>query len=288
MNELFRRRHLTCASLTGLHRVAYLEWGDPANDRVVVCVHSLTRCARDFDALARALLPEYRVVCVDLPGRGESDWLESPAEYIVPTYVNDVVTLIARLDVEQVDWVGTSLGGIVGMVLGARPGNPIRKLVVNDASPVIPAVALERFGTYLGTTPEFDSIQEAERYIRTLSAPFGAHSDAEWRFLTEHVVRPGDNGGFRMRYDPAIAVPYDAQRPFKDVDLWAFWDAITCRALVLRGAGSDVLGHDIAAQMTRRGPRAKLVEFPGIGHAPTLLHADQIAPVREFLLAPDQ
>jgi len=284
MTEPFRRRRVQCASPTGLHRVAYFEWGDPRNERVVVCVHGLSRCARDFDALALALAGDFRVVAVDLPGRGESDWLRQPLEYVVPTYVNDLVTLIARLDVESVSWVGTSLGAVTGMIIAAQPESPIRRFVVNDAGPVIAAVALERIGTYLGKAPTFASLEEAEAYVRAVSATFGPHTDAQWRTLTEHVVRPRPDGGFRMHYDPKIAEPYNAQRPFKDTDLWAVWDAITAPTLLLRGAESDLLTREVALEMARRGPRATLVEFEGVGHAPTLLAANQIAPIREFLL----
>jgi len=284
MTEPFRRRRVQCASPTGLHRVAYFEWGDPRNERVVVCVHGLSRCARDFDALALALAGDFRVVAVDLPGRGESDWLRQPLEYVVPTYVNDLVTLIARLDVESVSWVGTSLGAVTGMIIAAQPESPIRRFVVNDAGPVIAAVALERIGTYLGKAPTFASLEEAEAYVRAVSATFGPHTDAQWRTLTEHVVRPRPDGGFRMHYDPKIAEPYNAQRPFKDTDLWAVWDAITAPTLLLRGAESDLLTREVALEMARRGPRATLVEFEGVGHAPTLLSANQIAPIREFLL----
>ena len=284
MTEPFRRRRVQCASPTGLHRVAYFEWGDPRNERVVVCVHGLSRCARDFDALALALAGDFRVVAVDLPGRGESDWLRQPLEYVVPTYVNDLVTLIARLDVESVSWVGTSLGAVTGMIIAAQPESPIRRFVVNDAGPVISAVALERIGTYLGKAPTFASLEEAEAYVRAVSATFGPHTDAQWRTLTEHVVRPRPDGGFRMHYDPKIAEPYNAQRPFKDTDLWAVWDAITAPTLLLRGAESDLLTREVALEMARRGPRATLVEFEGVGHAPTLLSANQIAPIREFLL----
>lgn len=284
MTEPFRRRRLLCASPTGLHRIAYFEWGDPRNDRVVVCVHGLSRCARDFDALALALAGDFRVVAVDLPGRGESDWLKQPLEYVVPTYVNDLVTLIARLDVESVYWVGTSLGALTGMVIAAQPESPIRRYVANDFGPVITAVALERIGTYIGKAPTFASFAEAEAYVRAVSAPFGPHTDAQWRTLTEHVVRPLPDGGFRMHYDPKIAEPYNALRPFKDTDLWAAWDAVRAPTLLLRGAESDLLTHETALEMTRRGPKAELVEFPGVGHAPTLLTDAQIAPIREFLL----
>jgi pimeloyl-ACP methyl ester carboxylesterase len=285
MGEGFRRHALTAASASGLHRLSYVEWGDPANPRVLVCVHGLTRCARDFDALARALADRYRVVCPDMPGRGESGWLRNPLEYATPTYVNDVVTLVARLGVDAVDWVGTSMGGLIGMAFAALEGNPIRRLVLNEAGPLVAAAALERIGTYVGKAPDFPSIDAAEQYVRAVSAPFGPHTDAQWRFLTEHVVRRRPDGTYRVHYDPAIAVPFNAAAPHQDVDLWATWDAIRCPALVIRGELSDLLARQTVERMKTTGPRAQAVEIAGVGHAPTLMQPDQIAIVRDFLLA---
>jgi pimeloyl-ACP methyl ester carboxylesterase len=275
-----------CASPAGLHRIAYREWGDPANAQVLVCVHGLTRCARDFDRLAEALAGRYRVVCPDLAGRGDSDWLADPMSYVVPQYVADMVTLIARLDVERVDWLGTSLGGLVGMALAAQAGTPVARLVLNDAGPVISKASLERIGTYVGVSPPLPSIEAAEQLVRAVSAPFGPHTDAEWRFLTEIVVRRNADGSYRFHYDPRIAEPYRAHMPEKDLELWELYDAVSCPTLVIRGERSDLLSRETVAAMTDRGPKAKAVEIPGVGHAPTLLHDDQIAVVREFLLAP--
>jgi len=278
-----RLRRVQCASGAGLHHVAYREWGEADNAEVLVCVHGLTRCARDFDSLARALCARYRVVCVDVAGRGDSDWLADPMRYGVPQYVQDMVTLIARLDVERVLWVGTSMGALIGMALAALKGSPVAKLVLNDAGPVVAKAAIERIGQYLGANPVFPSIEAAEQVIRAVSAPFGPHTDAEWRFLTEVVLRRNADGTYRLHYDPRIAEAYRKQMPEKDVEMWPLWDAITCPALVIRGAQSDLLSKATAEEMARRGPKAKLVELPGIGHAPTLLHEDQIAIVREFL-----
>jgi pimeloyl-ACP methyl ester carboxylesterase len=266
-----------------LHRIAYREWGERSNPRVLVCVHGLTRCGRDFDALARALCAHYRVVCPDIAGRGESDWLPDPSLYALPQYVADMVTLVARLDVERVHWVGTSMGGLVGMALAALPGSPVERLVLNEAGPVIGKAALARIGAYLGAR-RFESFAEAERYIRAVAAPFGPHTDAEWRFLTEVVVRRNPDGSWRLHYDPAIAEAFRATPAEQDIDLWHLWDPIRCPVLVLRGAESDLLSRETCAAMAARGPRARIVEIAGVGHAPTLLHADQIALVRDFLL----
>ena len=279
-----RLGRVQCASGAGLHRMAYREWGDPANPAVLVCVHGLTRCARDFDSLARALCDRYRVVCPDVVGRGGSDWLANPMLYGYPQYVADMVTLIARLNVEQVHWVGTSMGGLIGMALASLPGSPIARMVLNEAGAVVAHAALERIGKYVGADPKFPSLEAAEQVVRVNAAPFGPHTDAEWRFLTEVVMRKQPDGSYRFHYDPKIAEPFRAGMPEGDLDLWPVWDAIRCPTLVIRGAQSDLLTRATAEEMTRRGPRAKLIELPGIGHAPTLMHADQVAIVRGYLL----
>jgi pimeloyl-ACP methyl ester carboxylesterase len=284
VNSEPRRRSVLCASPAGLHRMAYREWGDPRNRDVLVCVHGLTRSGQDFDELSRALRAQFRVVCPDIAGRRDSDRLADPRLYAWPQYVADMVTLIARLDVETVNWLGTSMGGFVGMALAAQTGSPVKRLVLNDAGPVIGKAALERIASYIGKNPVFATLGDAEQYIRTISAPFGPHSDAQWRTLTETWVRKQEDGSWRPHYDPRIAEAYRAAMPEKDLELWHIYDAVRCPTLLIRGETSDVLSRDTAAEMTRRGPKAKLVEIRGIGHAPTLLHADQIALVRDFLL----
>ena len=286
MKAVSRQRFLRCASPRGLHRIAYLEWGDPKNERVLVCVHGLTRCARDFDALAAALSEHYRVVCPDVAGRGDSEWLPEPMLYQLPQYLGDMVALIARLDVESVHWLGTSMGGLIGMALAAQSGTPVQKLVINDAGPVITKVSLERIATYVGMAPVFPDIAAAESYIRTINATFGPHTDAEWRFLTEVVLRKNADGSLRLHYDPRLAEPFRASLPEKDLELWPLWDAIHCPTLVLRGAQSDLLSPATAQAMTERGPRPRLVNFAGVGHAPTLIAPDQVQVVRDFLLSP--
>jgi pimeloyl-ACP methyl ester carboxylesterase len=251
---------------------------------VVICVHGLTRCARDFDFLARELAPRCRVVCPDLPGRGDSDWLANPLEYQLPVYLADLVALIARLDVETVSWVGTSLGGLIGMALAALPGSPVRRLVLNDAGPVLAASSLARIGAYVGKWPPLPTIEAAEAHLRAVHAPFGPHSDAEWRFLTEHVVRQNPDGSLRLHYDPALAAAFDARSSNEDQELWGLYDRIPCPTLVLRGERSDLLTRETAQQMSRRGPRAEVVEIAGVGHAPTLIHRAQIRVVADFLL----
>ncbi|MEO8144579.1 MAG: alpha/beta hydrolase [Betaproteobacteria bacterium] len=284
MKETSGQRFVQCASPKGLHRISYLEWGDPHNERVLMCVHALGRCARDFDSLAAALSDRYRVVCPDVAGRGDSDWLPDPMLYQLPQYLADMVTLIARLNVERVHWVGTSMGGLIGMALAAQPNTPVTRLVVNDAGPVITKVSLERIATYFGMAPSFPDIATADKYVRTVSASFGPHSDAEWRFLAEVVVRKNADGSLRLHYDPKIAEPFRASMPDKDLELWPLWDAIRCPTLVVHGAQSDLLTRATCDTMEQRGPKAKVVEIAGVGHAPTLMHDDQIRIVRDFLL----
>ena len=278
-----KQRTVQCLSPRGLHKIAYLEWGDPANDNVLVCAHGLTRCARDFDALAAAMADRYRVICPDTAGRGHSDWLADPMLYGIPQYVADMVTLIARLDVERVDWVGTSMGGLIGMALAAQPNSPIRRFVINDAGPVVTKVSLERIATYVGVAPLFPDFATAVQYIRAVSASFGPHTDDEWKFLTEVVVRKQPDGCYKMHYDPGLAEPFKRQMPEGDLELWPLYDAIRSPMLVLRGELSDLLRRETCEAMAQRGPKAKVVEIAGVGHAPTLMHADQVRIVRDFL-----
>ena len=266
----------------GFHRIHYTEWGDPANQRVLVCVHGLTRCARDFDDLAAALADDYRVLCPDVAGRGQSDWLTVKDDYNYPQYMADMNALIARSGAEQVDWVGTSMGGLIGMFLAAMPGSPIRKMVINDVGPFIPKAALQRIGTYVGQTTTFPSLEQIESFIRFIAASFGPLTDEQWRHLTIHSTRRLDSGEYTFRYDPGIAEHFKAIAD-EDVDLWPIWDAIRCPVLLLRGAQSDVLTREDAIAMTQRGPKPKLVEFPGIGHAPALMDDAQIHSVRDWL-----
>lgn len=279
-----RQHHVQCVDPHGLHRMAYTEWGEADNPRVLICVHGLTRNARDFDFIAAALQDRYRVVCPDVAGRGRSDRLRVADDYQLPVYVGDMVTLIARLGAEQVHWLGTSMGGLIGMALAAYPDTPITKLVLNDVGPLISAAAIRRIGEYVGKAPPFASVEEAETYLRTVSASFGPLSDAQWRHLAQHGVHERPGGGVELIYDPAIGEPFRKAMGDQDVSLWPIYDSMRCPTLVLRGAESDLLLRETAEQMTTRGPHARLVEVPGVGHAPMLMDAAQIDAVRTFLL----
>jgi pimeloyl-ACP methyl ester carboxylesterase len=285
-----RLRQVQCLGGRGLHRMAYWEWQREGGegDRVLVCVHGLARQGRDFDTLARALRSGYRVVCPDVVGRGESDRLADPSGYQIQGYAADMVTLLARLDAKTVHWVGTSMGGLIGMVLAALPGSPIERLVLNDVGPAIDAAGIARIGAYIGQPLTWESEDEAADYLLTISPGFGPHSREQWLDLTRPMLRrEGDR--FRLHYDPAIALALRAITPAAaaagEAALWAAYDAIRCPTLVLRGATSDVLSAATAAAMQERGPRAQLRELAGVGHAPTLVAPDQVALVREFLQA---
>ncbi|NRF70530.1 alpha/beta hydrolase [Aquincola sp. S2] len=272
-----------------LHRVAYWEWGDPANRRVLVCAHGLSRQGRDFDTLAAALADHYRVVAVDVVGRGQSDWLADPMGYSLPGYVADMVTLLARLDAETIDWVGTSMGGLIGLGVAALRHSPLRRLVLNDVGPSIQPASLQRIGTYLGQPAHWATLDEAADALWAISQGFGPHTREQWLELTKPQLKP-DGDGFKPHYDPAIAVPFKLITPEAakagEAMLWQAWDRLTLPTLLLRGADSDLLSHDTAVQMTQRGPRAQLIEFAGVGHAPLLQQPDQVQAVVDFLRSP--
>jgi pimeloyl-ACP methyl ester carboxylesterase len=262
----------------------YTEWGAHDNPRIVICVHGLSRNCRDFDALAQSLEQDFRVVCPDIVGRGKSDWLANKSGYVNAQYVADIATLIARLTADgprEILWVGTSMGGIIGMMLAALPDTPIRRLVLNDVGGIVPRAALARIVAYLGNDPRLASFKELEAYVRTIAASFGPLTDVQWEHLTRHNSKQHRDGQWGFNYDPGIAQPFQGIA-LTDVPLWQYYDAITCPTLLLRGADSDLLLKDTALAMTQRGPRAQLVEFPGVGHAPMLMSTDQIAAVGTF------
>jgi pimeloyl-ACP methyl ester carboxylesterase len=283
----FRTSWVRSISKQHFHRIAYTEWGDPESEKVALCVHGLSRQGRDFDVLAAALAARgYRVVCPDLAGRGASGWLAEADDYALPQYSVDMTTLLARIGVDRVDWVGTSLGGMIGTVLASLPDSPIRRLVINDIGPFVPRAALLRIGEYLRSAPvDFPDLAAAESYFREILAPFGQLTDEQWKHITTHSVIATPEGRFRLRYDRRIAESFRPGRVF-DVNLWSYWDAVTCPVLVLRGETSDLLLPETAAEMARRGPRAKVVEIAGCGHCPALMDEAQIDLVTSWLTSP--
>jgi pimeloyl-ACP methyl ester carboxylesterase len=265
------------------YRQAYVEWGAPETPNTLFCVHGLTRTGRDFDFIAAALEDSYRVLCPDVLGRGASDWSDNPEDYNLLQYVSDAMMVFARSGAASMDWLGTSMGGMIGMTLASMPGSPIRRLILNDIGPLVPKAAVERIGAYAGNDPRFESVEAVEDYYRTVHAPFGKLTDAQWRHMTVHNIRRHEDGSYGLAYDPKIAAAFKVE-PAVDIDMWDIWDRIDVPVLVLRGAESDLLPVEVAAEMTRRGPKAEIVEIPDCGHAPALMDPAQIAIVRDWLL----
>jgi len=298
------------SSPNGLHKMAYWQWGDPLARHVVICVHGLSRQGRDFDVLARTLVEcaadPVRVICPDVAGRGYSEWLIDPMLYQVPTYAADMLELLRALQPQTVDWVGTSMGGLIGMAVAGSLGAmqpqinqaqanghlndmdfKLQHLVLNDVGPVLQWQALKRIGSYLGKPVRFATVEQGADALGHISKGFGPHTPEQWLALTRPMLRPDGEGGFKMHYDPNIALPFAAMTPEStavgEAILWQLFDAIQAPTLLLRGMDSDLLSLETAQDMTRRGPRAKLVQFEGVGHAPTLIALDQLEAVIQFL-----
>jgi pimeloyl-ACP methyl ester carboxylesterase len=282
--------------------MAYWQWGNPKAAHVVLCVHGLSRQGRDFDVLASHLVEaaqgEIRVICPDVVGRGESDWLKDPMLYQIPTYAADMLALLAQLHAQAaittLDWFGTSMGGLIGLVVCGQPGLPlpvpVHKLVLNDVGPAIEWLSIVRIGTYLGVPITFDSVQQGADAMWAISKGFGPHTPEQWLALSRPMLRPVPDapGKLRLHYDPALAVPFkqasEASTLQGEKTLWQLYDNISAQTLLLRGADSDLLSPATAQAMGRRGPKARLVEFAGVGHAPTVVAANQLAAVADFLL----
>lgn len=281
------------------HRMAYWEWnatGNSAHPHVIVCVHGLSRQGRDFDVVARRLSQHARVICPDVVGRGRSDWLADAQGYQIPVYAADMLALLAQVHetgaIGTLDWVGTSMGGLIGLAVCGQPGlplpAPVRRMVLNDVGPAIEWQAVQRIGTYLGRNARFGTVQQAADALWQISQSFGPHTPHEWLALSRAMVRADADGGWVLHYDPAIALPFRAVTEETaragEALLWQLYDRIQSRVLLLRGAQSDLLSQETAQAMGRRGPQAQLVEFANVGHAPTLVAEDQVAVVEQFLL----
>lgn len=291
--------YVSCSNAAGAHRMAYWSWGEASAAHLVLCVHGLARQGRDFDVLAADMVARsphpLRVVCPDIVGRGKSDWLGDPSGYQLPTYATDILTLLGVLHVQapvtRLDWIGTSMGGLIGMIVGGQPGlplpAPLSRLVLNDVGPVIEWSALQRIGAYLGQPAHFADEAQAAAGLWAISASFGPHTPEQWLSLTIPMLKPHPQGGFGLHYDPAIAEPIrtiteDSVRQ-GEAAIWQLYDQISARTLLVRGQQSDLLSPYTARSMGLRGPRAKLVEFPGVGHAPTFVALDQRNAVFNFL-----
>lgn len=277
-----KQHHYYSINPTGLHKLAYTEWGSP-NSRATICIHGLNRNSRDFDPLAKALSEQgHWVICLDLPGRGLSDWLTHSDHYSFAQYLQDIATLIARLNVEQVDWIGTSLGGLLGIIFASLLNNPIKRLIINDIGPDIPQKGVLRLEQNRSDRPaHFPSIEAAERYFRKIYAPFGELSDADWRAMTKHGIRPNRQGGYCFHSDPNIAVAAIDQK--MQENLWQCWQKSTCPALILQGEESDFLLLETLTRMKKTRRHVDAITFPLVGHAPPLRHIDQIQAVCDWL-----
>jgi pimeloyl-ACP methyl ester carboxylesterase len=252
----------------------------------VICAHGYSGNARDFDFLARALAREARVICIDVAGRGGSDWLASPFEYHFGQFLSDINELISHLGVKQVEWVGTSMGGLLGMLLASQPGSPVGRLVMNDIGAFVPMDALQAIAKNLNAPARFASLEEVEAHMRHTHRGWGEITEAQWKHFAVHGSRPLEGGGFRLHFDPQIASLL-APLPFAPgVFLWDAWYRVRCEVLLLRGEDSQIFPRSVARMMLDVKPGARLVEIPDCGHAPSLMASSQIAIVRNFLLAP--
>jgi pimeloyl-ACP methyl ester carboxylesterase len=266
----------------GFHRLHYCDWGQRDNPRIVICVHGYSRHARDFDVLARALSADFRVICPDLAGRGESDWLGTAMEYSFPQMLADLNALLSRLDVTEVDWVGTSLGGLLGMFLAAQPGTPIRRLVMNDVGAFVPSDSLRQIGRHLNAPVRFNSLADVEAHLRAAYDESGVMTDDQWRQLTLHSARP-DGDGYRLHYDPDLATLAGSLPPLPSLYFWDVWNKVTCPTLLLRGEHSTVFPQSVAEWMQIEHDGAQLVEIPGCGHAPLLMSPMEIDVIARFV-----
>lgn len=277
---------LTCTDPNGTHDIAYLQWGDPNNPQVIICLHGLTRNSHDFDFLATALAEQYQVIAVDLPGRGQSDWLTVPSDYNFPIYINDLRVLLNHIGVTQVDLIGTSMGGWIGMILASQHPSHVRRLILNDIGPFISQSELQRLASNIQKRPAFFSnFSQAMHFIREINAQFGQLTQAQWEHLTRHSIRQRTDGYYELRYDPNIlqAMLKDPKSLVHDAEIWHTWRAVHCPVLVIRGEQSTLLTEETISQMLAIHPNTQVARIAGVGHAPTLMNKEQIQPIQEFL-----
>ncbi len=278
-----QQKYVNCQNPKGSHKTAYFQWGNPGPTPPIICVHGLTRNAHDFDKLAQALSHRTQVLCPDVVGRGQSDWLPSPQLYDYSQYVSDMNTLMTQTKAPKISWIGTSMGGLIGMMLAAMPQSPIKCLIINDVGPYLEAKALDRIGSYVGTAPKFQNLKEVEHYLRTVHAPFAPMTNQDWQTMAQHGSKQTPDGSYQLSYDPKIGDALRASLTGQDVNLWPIWEAISCPTLVIRGAKSDLLSKGTAQQMTTTGPKAQLIEIAEAGHAPSLMSQDQINLIANWL-----
>ena len=276
--------YVECASGDSTHRMAYHAWGNPGN-KVLLCVHGLTRRGSDFKTLAQAMCKDYYVVCPDVVGRGESDRLSNPMLYAVPQYVADIAALVKKLGVAQVDWLGTSMGGLIGMVYAAMPNSPIRRMIINDVGPKIEPEAIKRLGSYVGQSFTFADRTEALQRLNEICATFGEHTPEEWEIYNGPMLVQKD-GKWIMHYDPDISVPFASVNPIMakagEMAMWHAFKQIHIPMLIVRGGNSDLLSAATVAEMCKVNPYARSIEIPNVGHAPAFVKPEQIALAKEF------
>lgn len=275
----------TITSRNQNRQLAYLEWGNPSNP-TVVCVHGLTRNAQDFNNLSEALANNYHVYSFDMAGRGKSDWLENSLDYTYPTYVEDMSEVMKSLGLRNVNFIGTSMGGIIGMMLAAMPNTPIKRLIINDVGPFLPKQAIHRISQYLSfKQAPFEGLRAVEYHLRLIHAPFGPLTDEQWQQMTFNSVIQNEKGAYVLHYDPAIADVFSSIAD-EDIEFWEVWDAISSPSLILRGENSDILLEQTAQKMVQTSNNSLLVTFEGIGHAPALMSDEQIKIIFDWLNSP--
>ena len=274
----------------GFHRIAYTEWGTSSNTMApVVCVHGLTRNGRDFDRIAQYLNERnYPVFCPDMAGRGDSDWLNNPLNYTYEQYIADTTIMIAKTNASELNFIGTSMGGLIGMFLASQPKSPIRRLVLNDIGPQISLKGIARIATYAGKDPDFYSLEEAKQHFKIAFADSGPLTDQELQEITESSIRETTKGKFVSKLDQAIkVVPIKSKIAWKsvihplktlegvlfDIELWSVWKNITCPVLVIHGKKSDILLSSTVTKMQQTHANVEVIEVPDVGHAPTLFDA---------------
>jgi pimeloyl-ACP methyl ester carboxylesterase len=293
-----KQNYVLCTSQEGYHRVAYTEWGEPdSRSSAVLCVHGLTRNSRDFDALAMFLSSQgYHVFCPDVVGRGDSSWLKNSDQYNFDRYMMDMNVLIARTTATQIDWIGTSMGGLIGIMMAALPNSPIRRLILNDISPQIPIHPLWQMARYVTKDPRFTSKEEAKKYFKKLYAEFGNLTETQWDQFTEHSITECSPGIYASKFDPKIqrskwlSLKTILNSPHKalegilfDIDLWSFWEKIKCPVLVIRGKHSNLLLPEHIRKMQRIHPMVDFFEVEDAGHAPALLEHSQHSKIADWL-----
>lgn len=271
----------TVFSLTpeGFHKMHYLEWGDSNQSETVFCVHGLSRNAHDFDFLASALSCDFRLLCPDIIGRGKSDWANNSAYYSYPQYLADMTALIARSNADKIHWIGTSMGGIMGLLLAIQPNSPIQSLIINDIGAFIPSDPLSKIIHYVKNPPHFPTKEKGGNYLRQILASFGSLSEDQWLHLAEHGLEPHHEGGYRLAYDPRIVDTASAEA----ADLWYIWEQIQCPVLLIRGERSEVFPKDVLSRMKEIKPHIDVVEFSNTGHAPSLMDPQQIEVIHQWL-----